>query len=410
MLNDVQVKMIECLAERCKETGIISKSELIIITNGENEDYYEAADYLRNEGYLIQDFSDSLNIDFDEELCEEDLHNYDFGIFSKEVENDLLNKDIDDIVQTICNNRYGDDPVKLYLSEIGLVDLLNPNEEIVLARTIQEGILAYDKLSAYESGNIELNDQEISDLRKVVEDGYVARNKMIEANFRLVVSIAKRYLGRGLPLQDLIEEGNMGLLKAVKKFDPNKGFKFSTYATWWIKQSVTRAIADQSRTIRVPVHMVETINRMIRAQRKLCLRLQRDPTLDELASELGMSVEKVLYIQKTAQDPVSFDSPVGEDEDSTLGDFIFDSNMPNPIEYTINTKFKEEIEAVLKTLTPREEKVLRLRYGLDDGRARTLEEVGKEFGVTRERIRQIESKAIKRLRHPSRQKRLSQYK
>ena len=271
-----------------------------------------------------------------------------------------------------------DDPVKVYLKEIGRVPLLSSEEEIDLAIRIANGDVQ-------------------------------AKQRLSEANLRLVVSIAKRYLGRGMQFLDLIQEGNLGLIKAVDKFDYTKGFKFSTYATWWIRQAITRAIADQARTIRIPVHMVETINKLVRTTRRLTQEKRREPTPEEIAAEMKISVEKVQTIQRIAQEPISFDATVGEDDDSSLGDFIDDKDTLNPLEYTENMIYREEIEKVLQTLTPREEKVIRLRYGLDDNRPRTLEEVGKEFGVTRERIRQIEAKAIRRLRHPSRLKRLEQH-
>ena len=271
-----------------------------------------------------------------------------------------------------------DDPVKMYLKDIGQVPLLTTDEELELAQKMSEGQEA-------------------------------AKKRLSEANLRLVVSIAKRYVGRGMLFLDLIQEGNLGLMKAVEKFDYQKGFKFSTYATWWIRQSITRAIADQARTIRIPVHMVETINRLVREQRILLQELGREPTLEELAERMGVSIERVSEIQKIAQDPVSLETPIGEEEDSHLGDFIEDDKTPTASDSVASTMLKEQIARVLDTLTPREEKVLRLRYGIDDGRPRTLEEVGKEFNVTRERIRQIEAKALRKLRHPSRSKRLRDF-
>jgi len=271
-----------------------------------------------------------------------------------------------------------DDPVRMYLKEIGKVPLLSAEEEIELARRMEEG------------------DPE-------------AKRKLAEANLRLVVSIAKRYVGRGMLFLDLIQEGNLGLIKAVEKFDYGKGFKFSTYATWWIRQAITRAIADQARTIRIPVHMVETINKLIRVSRQLLQELGREPQPEEIAKELNMPVSKVREIIKIAQEPVSLETPIGEEEDSHLGDFIPDEDVPVPAEAAAFTLLKEQLIDVLDTLTDREQKVLRLRFGLDDGRARTLEEVGKEFNVTRERIRQIETKALRKLRHPSRSKKLKDY-
>ena len=271
-----------------------------------------------------------------------------------------------------------DDPVRMYLKEIGKVPLLSSEEEVELAKRINIG------------------DQE-------------AKKKLTEANLRLVVSIAKRYVGRGMLFLDLIQEGNLGLIKAVEKFEYTKGFKFSTYATWWIRQAITRAIADQARTIRIPVHMVETINKLIRVSRQLLQELGRDPVPEEIAEEMGLSEDKVREIMKIAQEPVSLETPIGEEEDSHLGDFIPDDDAPAPAESAAFTMLKEQLFEVLDTLTPREEKVLRLRFGLDDGRARTLEEVGKEFNVTRERIRQIEAKALRKLRHPSRSKKLKDF-
>lgn len=306
-----------------------------------------------------------LNDDFEEEPDIEDL---------KEVEELKL----DEITDTSFEGISVDDPVRMYLREIGKIPLLSYEKELELAKRILE------------------NDEE-------------AKQELAEANLRLVVSIAKKYVGRGMLFLDLIQEGNMGLIKAVEKFDYTKGFKFSTYATWWIRQAITRAIADQARTIRIPVHMVETINRLIRTSRHLLQQLGREPTPEEIAEEIDMPVEKVMEIQKIAQDPVSLETPIGEEDDSHLGDFIQDEDSPAPHDAASYTLLREQLEDVMNTLTPREAKVLKLRFGLEDGKARTLEEVGKEFDVTRERIRQIEAKALRKLRHPSRSKKLRDY-
>ena len=308
---------------------------------------------------------DVLKDDTDDEPDIEDL---------EEVEDIKL----DDMNATSMEGISVDDPVRMYLREIGRIPLLTFDEELDLAKRILE------------------NDEE-------------AKQKLAESNLRLVVSIAKKYVGRGMLFLDLIQEGNMGLIKAVEKFDYTKGFKFSTYATWWIRQAITRAIADQARTIRIPVHMVETINKLIRTSRHLLQQLGREPTPEEIAKEMDMPVEKVMEIQKIAQDPVSLETPIGEEDDSHLGDFIPDDESPAPQDSAAYTLLKEQLEEVMQTLTPREAKVLKLRFGLEDGKARTLEEVGREFKVTRERIRQIEAKALRKLRHPSRSKRLKDY-
>ncbi len=300
-----------------------------------------------------------------------------------------------------------DDPVRMYLKEIGKVPLLSPEEEIDLAQKMSSGNLAQEQLDSAEEGS--LSAEETAQLKALLKEGEKAKQKLAEANLRLVVSIAKRYVGRGMLFLDLIQEGNLGLIKAVEKFDYTKGFKFSTYATWWIRQAITRAIADQARTIRIPVHMVETINKVIRVSRQLLQELGHDPSPEEIAGEMAMPVDKVREILKIAQEPVSLETPIGEEEDSHLGDFIPDEGASEPSEAASFTLLKEQLVDVLGTLTPREEKVLKLRFGIEDGRTRTLEEVGKEFNVTRERIRQIEAKALRKLRHPSRSKKLKDF-
>ena len=318
-------------------------------------------DYLEQNGIIAilpdTDADEDIILDVDDEPTEEELENIEFSV--------------PDGVSI-------EDPVRMYLKEIGKVPLLSAEEEIELAK------------------RMELGDQE-------------AKKRLAEANLRLVVSIAKRYVGRGMLFLDLIQEGNLGLIKAVEKFDYRKGYKFSTYATWWIRQAITRAIADQARTIRIPVHMVETINKLIRVSRQLLQELGREPTPEEIAAEMNMPVERVREILKISQEPVSLETPIGEEEDSHLGDFIQDDNVPVPADAAAFTLLKEQLEEVLGTLTEREQKVLTLRFGLEDGRARTLEEVGKEFNVTRERIRQIEAKALRKLRHPSRSRKLKDY-
>ena len=310
-----------------------------------------------------------------------------------------------------------EDPVRMYLKEIGKVPLLSADEEIELAQKMEAGSVAVEKIPLLKERLAETGDEqekeeiqaEIKALQLDVDRGSDAKKRLAEANLRLVVSIAKRYVGRGMLFLDLIQEGNLGLIKPVEKFDYRKGYKFSTYATWWIRQAITRAIADQARTIRIPVHMVETINKLIRVSRQLLQELGREPTPEEIAEEMKMPVERVREILKISQEPVSLETPIGEEEDSHLGDFIKDDNVPVPADAAAFTLLKEQLEEVLGTLTEREQKVLTLRFGLEDGRARTLEEVGKEFNVTRERIRQIEAKALRKLRHPSRSRKLKDY-
>ena len=351
---------INNIIKEAKENGKMTYSDLATKLNDVNpEKMDEVFDEFEKGGI------DLLPDDFDEEPNIEDL---------KEVEELKL----DEITDTSYEGISVDDPVRMYLREIGKIPLLTFDEELELAKRILEG------------------DEE-------------AKQKLAESNLRLVVSIAKKYVGRGMLFLDLIQEGNMGLIKAVEKFDYTKGFKFSTYATWWIRQAITRAIADQARTIRIPVHMVETINKLIRTSRNLLQQMGREPTPEEIAKEMEIPVEKVVEIQKIAQDPVSLETPIGEEEDSHLGDFIQDEDSPAPHDAASYTLLKEQLEEVMNTLTPREAKVLKLRFGLEDGKSRTLEEVGKEFNVTRERIRQIEAKALRKLRDPSRSKKLRDY-
>ena len=301
------------------------------------------------------------------------------------------------------------DPVRMYLKEIGKVPLLTAEQEVILAKAIDEGEAATAEIDKATDNGRKLSSTRLRELQRTERHGQLAKKKLIEANLRLVVSIAKRYVGRGMLFLDLIQEGNLGLIRAVEKFDYNKGFKFSTYATWWIRQAITRAIADQARTIRIPVHMVETINKLIRIQRQLLQDLGREPTPEEIGREMEFSPEKVREILKVSQEPVSLETPIGEEEDSHLGDFIEDSDAVVPVDAASFILLQEQLDSVLHTLSEREKKVIQLRFGLTDGHSRTLEEVGKEFNVTRERIRQIEAKALRKLRHPSRSRKLKDY-
>ena len=331
--------------------------------------------------------------------------------FSEDAVEEVTKEELED-TESLAEGFAIDDPVRMYLKEIGKVDLLTPDEEVELAKKMQAGMEAKEKIKELDErqrNGEQIDEKEYQALRKAIRGGENAKKRLSEANLRLVVSIAKRYVGRGMLFLDLVQEGNLGLLKAVEKFDCTKGFKFSTYATWWIRQAITRAIADQARTIRIPVHMVETINKVIRVSRQLLQELGHDPQPEEIAEEMNMPVERVREILKIAQEPVSLETPIGEEEDSHLGDFIPDDDALEPAEAASFTLLKEQLVEVLKTLTPREEKVLRLRFGIEDGRTRTLEEVGKEFNVTRERIRQIEAKALRKLRHPSRSKKLKDF-
>ncbi|MBQ1322706.1 MAG: RNA polymerase sigma factor RpoD [Erysipelotrichaceae bacterium] len=341
------------------------------------------------------DWLSGVNIDLiDESEDEEDLEDDEYLASEDNDEDEDEDSEKNIVINYEQASAYTkvNDPVKMYLKEIGRVPLLKADEEVLIAKRIEKGINNPDDAAA-------------------VQDGVDAKNELISANLRLVVAIAKKYTGRGMLFLDLIQEGNMGLIKAVDKFDYTKGFKFSTYATWWIRQAITRAIADQARTIRIPVHMVETINKMTRIQRQLVQELGRDPSAEEIATRMGsgMTAEKVREIQKIALDPVSLETPIGEEDDSHLGDFIEDKDAMSPDQYANNELLKDEIDLILSTLTDREEKVIRLRFGLEDGRTRTLEEVGKEFDVTRERIRQIEAKALRKLKNPTKSKRLKEF-
>jgi RNA polymerase primary sigma factor len=347
----------------------------------------------------IEEDDDDFQIDTDDDDEPDDL-----SLSGLEVEEEEL-VNIETIVSTIKI----DDPVRMYLKEIGQIPLLTHELETKYAVQVSNGRYAKEQLDEYEQGILDLEESDIEELRETLRIAAQAKNKLVEANYRLVVSIAKRYVGRGLLFLDLIQEGNMGLMRAVDKFDYEKGFKFSTYATWWIRQAITRAVADQARTIRIPVHMVETINKMIRIQRQLIQDLGREPVIEEIAEKMGITPEKVQNIQRIAKEPISLEAHVGEEEDSSLGDFISDPNALTPHEYMLQEMVKQTLDEVLETLTDREEKVLRLRYGLFDGKNHTLEEVGREFGVTRERIRQIEAKALRKLRSPSRQNKLREF-
>ncbi|MBQ9449504.1 MAG: RNA polymerase sigma factor RpoD [Acholeplasmatales bacterium] len=359
---------------------------------------FESDDYDKIEKILLDKDIDIKEVEMDVDVDEEpDLANVE--------EVDISNYDV------LPTSVKVDDPVRMYLKEIGKIPLLTLDQEklyseqVVIGRKAREQLEKIEAEQNYDS----ISAEEYEKLEEQVELANHAKDMLVNANLRLVVSIAKKYASRGLQLLDLIQEGNMGLIKAVDKFDYEKGFKFSTYATWWIRQGIARAVADQARTIRIPVHMVETINKLVRVQRQLVQELSREPNDDEIAERMGISVEKVQQIRKIAQEPISLEAPVGEEEDSSLGDFISDPGALDPYEYTAKQKLREELDDALKTLTPREARVLQLRFGLIDGRTRTLEEVGKEFNVTRERIRQIEAKALRKLKHPSRSKKLKDF-
>lgn len=386
---------------QCKEQNVdVSQKAFLDAVSALNLDDDTMDDLYNWIDENLIEFIDGDELDEDEVL-DDDLSDEDLD------EEDSIGEEISQLEKTFANASHAkiNDPVKMYLKEIGQIPLLDPKEEPIIARQIQEGEQAKEDIK-----NPDLSEEERKKLQKVIDEGENAKQTLISSNLRLVVSIAKKYVGRGMLFLDLIQEGNCGLIKAVEKFDYTKGFKFSTYATWWIRQSITRAIADQARTIRIPVHMVETINKLTRIQRQLVQDLGRDPLPEEIAEKMeNISAEKVREIQKIALDPVSLETPIGEEDDSHLGDFIEDKDTLSPDDYTNNQLLKDEINAVLEGLTEREEKVLRLRFGLLDGRTRTLEEVGKEFNVTRERIRQIEAKALRKLKNPNRCKRLRDF-
>ena len=396
-----QQKLIEILELGKKKKNMLEYEEIADFfkdLNLDPEKFEMVIDYLEQNGIDVLKISNDDDVDDDIILDDED-----------EVEVEKIDLSVPEGVSV-------EDPVRMYLKEIGKVPLLSADEEIELAQNMEDGAVATEKINvlkgrldgASEEEKAEIK-AEIKTLQRDVDKGADAKKRLAEANLRLVVSIAKRYVGRGMLFLDLIQEGNLGLIKAVEKFDYKKGYKFSTYATWWIRQAITRAIADQARTIRIPVHMVETINKVKKTNSQLLHQNGRDPSAEEIAKEMNMPVERVREILKISQEPVSLETPIGEEEDSHLGDFIKDDNVPVPADAAAFTLLKEQLEEVLGTLTEREQKVLTLRFGLEDGRARTLEEVGKEFNVTRERIRQIEAKALRKLRHPSRSRKLKDY-
>ncbi len=385
-------QVLKELIEAGKRSGSISSSDITKYYSIDSEEYDNIVKELLKEEINV-DESSSEDDDIKEPISLNDIEEIDVSTFDQ-----------------LPASVKVDDPVRMYLKDIGKIPLLSGDEETRLAKLVVDGREAKARLEAIESDDQNtVSVEEYEHLLAISEEADAAKDTLVNANLRLVVSIAKRYLGRGLQFLDLIQEGNMGLIKAVDKFDHQKGFKFSTYATWWIRQAITRAVADQARTIRIPVHMVETINKLVRIQRQLVQELSREPTPQEVADRMDISVEKVQQIQKIAQEPISLEAPVGEEEDSNLGDFVSDPHGLDPYEYTAKMKLRQELDDVLKTLTEREERVLRLRFGLVDGRVRTLEEVGREFNVTRERIRQIEAKALRKLKHPSRSRKLKDF-
>lgn len=407
-------KIIAQLKKKAGKDKLLSVSDVEPFAKPGSELYFEIERGLLNEDIDIALDEEYEDVEVNEETVEEEDDEFeleededepdDLSLSGLEVEEEeLIN------IDTIASSIKIDDPVRMYLKEIGQIPLLTHELETKYAVQVSNGRYAKEQLEEYQQGILDLEEQDVEELKETIRIAADAKNKLVEANYRLVVSIAKRYVGRGLLFLDLIQEGNMGLMRAVDKFDYEKGFKFSTYATWWIRQAITRAVADQARTIRIPVHMVETINKMIRIQRQLIQDLGREPSIEEIADKMGITPEKVQNIQRIAKEPISLEAHVGEEEDSSLGDFISDPNALTPHEYMLQEMVKQTLDEVLETLTDREEKVLRLRYGLFDGKNHTLEEVGREFGVTRERIRQIEAKALRKLRSPSRQNKLREF-
>jgi RNA polymerase primary sigma factor len=391
------------ISQKIKDILALAKKKKNVLEYAEISDFF--ADMNLNEEQLenVLEVVENSGIDvLRVSETDDDIPDDEDMVLSDEDEVDMENIDL-----SVPDGISIEDPVRMYLKEIGKVPLLTADQEIDLAQAMEAGLEAEKTLAEDEEGK--LSEEEKKELEQLIYEGNEAKKRLAEANLRLVVSIAKRYVGRGMLFLDLIQEGNLGLIKAVEKFDFRKGFKFSTYATWWIRQAITRAIADQARTIRIPVHMVETINKLIRVSRQLLQELGREPLPEEVAKEMNLPEDRVREILKISQEPVSLETPIGEEEDSHLGDFIQDDNVPVPADAAAFTLLKEQLVEVLDTLTEREQKVLRLRFGLDDGRARTLEEVGKEFNVTRERIRQIEAKALRKLRHPSRSRKLKDY-
>lgn len=406
-------KKIMSLVNNGKAKGYVSAKSLYELVELDSDEELEVLRLLEKYGIRIADYEelDSLHGTYDEfEDFEEFRDNPDdeeLEAIKDEFEEDIkANTDIDDIITTTKT----ENTFQLYLREIGSYNLLTASEEIYYGTLVQQGLYAAQVLEQIDNGEREAEPGELAKIQEDIDKGKDAEEVLTVRNLRLVVSVAKKYTNRGLDFADLVQEGNMGLMKAVVKFDPNRGFRFSTYATWWIKQAISRAIADQARTIRVPVHMVETINRLRKAEKKLAQVYNRKPTIEELAKELDLTPEKVQDIQKIAIEPLSLESPVGDEEDTTYADFVSDGDALDPLEYMIKSKYKEELDKVLSTLNVREEEVIRLRYGLVDGKQHTLEEVGKVFNVTRERIRQIESKALRKLRHPIRKRKLNQFK